>query len=296
MPRFNPGAEGSFSVAPLDRLGSPGQHLAHADALQHLTAVPGVALFHDVLQAKRERVHPKLLRDRIGVRFDREHRLRSGRAAVRAERDVVGVDDEHFDLEVGDPVRPRGQHRSDRRQQRAAAGVRARIHHRFRLAPEDRAVVRDRAADRDDHRVARVAGAELLLAAVDHLHRAAGRARQHPGVHLDRRFQLGAEPAPDRLRDDPEVAIGHPQRLVELVADVERSLGGGVDRQPALGIDFRDRRARLHRHLMNGVGGVGALDHVRGGRERAPRRRRARAVPARRRCRTGSAPPARRSC
>ena len=80
-------------------------------------------------------------------------------------------------------------------------------------------------------------------------------------MRLDECAVLGAK-TPAHLGDDhPNAAVGNLQRPGDPVADVERPLGRGPNRDPAVRFQTRGRRVRLHIGLVEKGNAVFGFDH-----------------------------------
>jgi hypothetical protein len=105
---------------------------------------------------------------------------------------------------------------------------------------------------------------ELLLARPAPLHRPPGLQREQRADRVGRRVDLAAETAADRPADELELVQRHLEvRRDNAHREVHR-LRARIDRQPAVGLGHGDADLRLHRHLLDRLRPVHALnDRVR---------------------------------
>jgi hypothetical protein len=208
------------------------------------------------------RVHPDLGREQVHRPFDRGGRLRSARAAVRADRRRVGHHRAGDRLDLGEVVRARRHQPGQRRQERAQPGVGAGVLQHLEPVREDPAVVT--AADRHGLHLGPAVGhpEQVLVPGLAPARRPA----DGPGDPGDERvLGVGAELRPERAAD---VRGDHPHP-VPLEAEHLRQPGPGAlgalvgdpGGEPAVLAPHRGGRPALHRRRRHPLVVDRAGDH-----------------------------------
>ena len=197
--------------------------------VEHLPGRGHVAVDVDVSQPQLAPIHADRSCEMIDVALEREDQIRAADAAVGPGGRRVRVVGAGVDAECADPVVRGDGERADGDEERRLARVRARVHQHHAFASDDLPVAGDRGTNAHDGVLARCAGAELVLARVDDLDRAAGLAREQRGKRFEVEVDLAAESAPDRGDHDPHLRLLHAAEERSYVARPVSTLGRRVD-------------------------------------------------------------------
>ena len=209
------------------------EHLVGRHRVLELLAGSGdVAGAEQVLLAQLDRIELQLAGDAIHVHLGGELRLRRAEAAEGAVGRCVRHHDAaaHADRlgAVGTRCVDGGAREHDGAERDVGAAVEAQVD----VDGEDGAVFRHGGAVADDRRVALGGSDEILVALVDHLHRAARLAREQHGVAGQNRriLLLAAEAAAGGRLHDAHLVTRQPGEDAQRAYDVVRALHRAVAR------------------------------------------------------------------
>jgi len=161
--------------------------------------------------------------------------VRAARPAVGADDGLVGEDRFELAVVVGDLVGARQGRAGHDGDDDPVGDVRPGIVEELRPHPEDATVVVDGDGRVVDLQPLVVGGDEVLAPVLDPLHGPVQLHRRPGDEDLLRvaHHDLGAEATADVGGDHPDVLLGQPQQLAEIVADPDRRLGAVPHRQLA---------------------------------------------------------------
>ena len=206
--------------------------------------------------------------DRLGgpgdLHLGRELDLRRPEPAERAVGRRVGRHGTRPDPDVRDVVRATRMDRPAREDDRREGRVRAAVHDEVDVLRRDRPVAPDPRAIPDHRRVPLRRRGQVLVAVVDHPHRAARLAREQRGVEGDHRrvLLLAPEPAARLRLHDLGVCVVEVETGPERLVHVERALEAAVDGHAAVLARHRDDRVVLDVQLLLVADAVGRLDDL----------------------------------
>ncbi len=222
--------------------------------LQRLPRRRRVAEAEEVLPPQLHRVDAERPRDAIHVPLDRPDGLRRAEAAEGAVRRRVRRDGERLDGHVLPAVGAAGVERAAREDDRRERDVRAAVEEDADRDGAQRPVPVAAGGDLDARRVPLRRGLDVLLAAVDELHRAARLLREEEGVEGEERrvLLLAAEAAAgDGLRH-VDAVVGEAEDPLDSLLDVERALERALDVR-ALVVPEGDHPVRLDVDVLLGA-------------------------------------------
>ena len=216
------------------------QHLGELDLLDDMAVGGGlVALLGEVLHLERKRVHAEVVRQMVEMRLDGKEGLRRAEAAERAGREHIGADALALEVCIVEGVDAVAvehaalEHDVGRGKIRAAVIIDVAVH------AGDLSVLHRGLVDALG-RMALDGELRVLLAVKDHLDGLADlvlRHQQSAAQHVGEML-LAAERAAGGALADDDIVIGNVQQARDRLADIERTLGGGIE----------DELAVLHRY------------------------------------------------
>ena len=270
QPALHAGRRGQPALAglPTRRLFDPVQARRQAVGIDLQVVQRAVRRVDQVGAAHGERVQIEQRRHLVEQRLEGMAHVDRAMAAHRAARRQVGVDAETPKAHRADAVQ-RVQQRAgveDRHQPVAAVGAAAL--HDLGIDRGDLAAPRHAELQPDVGGRPTAVREERVLARAVHRHRAARRARQRGGDHLEvQRLDAVAEAAADAGLDDADARAVQPQHLRQRQVQVVRHLRHRMDGQPlALGVPRRDRGVQLDLAVRDlGIRGA-AFEHQVGRR------------------------------
>ncbi len=193
-----------LGLGPMARLERGLERLGGSYVLEMVAVGEEIAVAQKVPPAELGRIQRELSGDHVHLRLPGEDHLGlAGRPGVTA-RDVVAIDAERFDQEMGNPV-DAGAHAGSSQihaRRRLEGGVGAAVEERLHAPGDDPPVLAHAGAQRDDGWVARIARHQLLGVPHDHLDRPSGRARQVIGEREIHHRTLAPEVAADGSQVD----------------------------------------------------------------------------------------------
>ena len=188
--------------------------------------------------------------------------------ALGAARRLVGEDARALELVGGNLVGHRLQRACVEGRGHAVGAVGPAVQPGAEVHPGDRAVLRETRLDPHQHRVPAPMDVEDLFTRQGDLHGAARQLGQPAGRDLvGEGIELAAETATHRRGDDADMRRGQIEDLGQEPVHVVRRLGGGPERQLAVGAPVRDRRVLLHGQMGVALEEEGVLAHEVGPRE-----------------------------
>ena len=173
----------------------------------------------DVAPADLERGHAERVGDPVELGLGGELGLWRPEAAERAVGRRVRARRPGADPHVRAAVRAAGVDGAARQDDRGERAVRAAVHDDLDVLGDEPAVAGHAGPVADDRRVALRRRGDVLVAVVDHPHRAPGLARQERGVEGDHRrvLLLAAEPAAGLGLDHPRLPVVHREARLSAV-------------------------------------------------------------------------------
>ena len=215
------------------------------------------ALARNVAQAEIDGIQVQLRGQLVHGRLEGEERLGGAGGAVSVDGRLVGGHLIALDVEVGDAV---GPGKEVARQARVPTRGRAVVVVVARPQHDELAILPSPELEVELGAGRRTADDELLRprqAQADRPPQAKGEQRKQWLEKLD----LAAEAAADRHRNNAHLVRRQIDERGHAVADDERSLRGGPDGEPAVGLGTHDRDMRLHERVMRARKPVGLSDH-----------------------------------
>ena len=219
------------------------------------------ARLEQVPLAELQGVHPDGLGHQLHVPLEPPEELHVAEAAVGRPVGLVGVDRVGVDARVRQLVGTGGGESRRAGHVDGVVGVGTRVPEHRHLLGGDAAVGAHAGLDPVGQRAAAGQQAELLLSGrLEPDGSTAGLAGEagHEGFEVD--AGLAAEAAADVWDDHPNLVQRQPHRGAEEVADGERRLGAGPDRDLVACLPLHDHHMGLQRHVLHRGVGVLALD------------------------------------
>ena len=258
---------------PLELRGRGGtrQDLLARDAFaQHLAGRRHVAELVDPSPSELERGGAQRLGDPVHLHLGRKLGLRRAKTAERAVWRRVRCDGTRLDAHVFAPVWAARVERAARQHHRRQGAVRPTVHHDLDVLPEQSTVPAHAAPVLHDRRMALRRGGDVLVAVVDHPHRAAALEGQQRRVQGDHRrvLLLPAEAAAGLRLDDLSLSVVEAERPPHRFVDVVGALQRAVYRDAAVLAGDGDHRLVLDVELLLVADPVRPLDDQVGARQR----------------------------
>ena len=223
----------------------------------------------ELLQPQVGRIPAQCRRDLVELHLLREPRLRGTVPPLGATGWLVGEGAARPEPVARHVVRDGLQLAGIQRRGRPVAAVTPAVQQRFQVHRHDRAVLFDPGLEPHQHRMPPAVRVEDLFARQRDLDRAPGEQR---GLRRDdlvvEGVGLAAEAAAVGRRYHADAVRRHCKRAGHLAVQVVRRLGGGPQRQPAVGIERRGGRVLLQRQVRVPLVEEHVLEHAVGSGER----------------------------